>query len=230
MVLKSFYKLSAFMILLSLVGCIKTKEKNELYGSGTLETNEINVSAKVIGKISYLAISEGQSVTKGQIIAKLDDLAKAEKDYVRAQKLFSENIIPAEQIEQAQQLKDNYVLTSPITGIVILQELFEGETATPGMPIVTLADTKTLWVKIYIPEDKIGKVKLGSKAKVYIDTFPDKNFGGTVINISDKAEFIPKNIQTKEDRITQVFAVKVAVENPENQLKIGMPADVYIEQ
>jgi HlyD family secretion protein len=213
-----------------LSGCNKWyPDKNSIYGSGTIETDEINISAKVIGRITDLPVKEGGQIAKGQLIARLDDLDKAEKDYARAEKLFADNIIPPDQLEQAQKIKDNFLIVSPISGTVIMQELFPGEVVTPGSPIITLADLNNLWVKIYIPEANIGKVKLGARAEVMVDSFPNYVFQGEVIHISSKAEFIPKNIQTKEERVTQVFAVKVAVKNLEDKLKIGLPADVYIK-
>jgi HlyD family secretion protein len=214
---------------LFLGACAKADHPGMIYGSGTIETNEIDVSAKVVGRINYLGVKEGQQVTAGQVIARLDDLDKAAKDFARAEKLFQDKIIPADQFEVAQKVKENYLIASPITGTVILQELFQGEVVTPGTPIVTLADTNDLWVKIYIPEKDIGRVKNGSAAEVEVDSFPQEVFSGQVTYISDQAEFIPKNIQTKEERVNQVFAVKVQVVNKDQKLKIGMPADVYIK-
>jgi HlyD family secretion protein len=214
---------------LSLISCNHADHKGQIYGSGIIETNEIDVSAKVIGRINFLGVKEGQKVSAGQVIARLDDLDKAAKDFARAEKLFHDKIIPADQLEVAQKVKDNYLIVAPITGTVILQELFQGEVVTPGTPIVTLADTNDLWVKIYIPEQNIGRVKLGASADIEVDSFPQDVFNGKVIYISDQAEFIPKNIQTKEERVNQVFAVKVMVTNKEQKLKIGMPADVYIK-
>lgn len=212
-----------------LCSCSEADHPGMIYGSGIIETNEIDVSSKVVGRITFLGVKEGQRVSAGQLIARLDDLDKAAKDFARAEKLFEDKIIPADQLEVAQKVKDNYVIIAPITGTVILQELFQGEVVTPGTPIVTLADTDDLWVKIYIPEHYIGKVKNGSMADIEVDSFPREVFSGRVTYISDQAEFIPKNIQTKEERINQVFAVRVKITNKEQKLKIGMPADVYIK-
>lgn len=219
-----------FGLIFILCACAKADHPGTTYGSGTIETNEIDVSAKVVGRIIFLGVKEGQQVSAGQIIARLDDLDKAAKDFARAEKLFQDKIIPADQYELAQKAKDNYLITAPISGTVILQELFQGEVVTPGTPIVTLADTNDLWVKIYIPELDIGRVKIGSPADVAVDSFPQDVFSGQVTYISDQAEFIPKNIQTKEERVNQVFAVKVKITNKDQKLKIGMPADVYIKE
>jgi HlyD family secretion protein len=81
-----------------------------------------------------------------------------------------------------------------------------------------------------VSEKDVGQVQLGAAVDIIVDSFPQDVFTGVVTNIAAKAEFIPKNIQTKEERITQVFAVKVAIKNSNGRLKIGMPADVYIKK
>jgi len=216
-------------LVISISGCNKNNYKDKVFGSGTIEATEINVSAKVVGRISTLAIKEGDRVNKGQLIAKLDDLEQAEKDFNRIQSLYEEKVIPIEQYEKIKKVKENFVIYAPVSGTVITQVMEEGEVVTPGQPIVTIADLDNLWVKIYISECNIGKIKLGSKANIIVDAFPREIFHGVVTYISDRAEFIPKNIQTKEERVNQVFAVKIKFKNIDNKLKIGMPCDVYIE-
>jgi HlyD family secretion protein len=81
---------------------------------------------------------------------------------------------------------------------------------------------------IYVPETELGKVQLGQKAELKVDTYPDKSFNGKVIYISPQAEFTPKNIQTQEERTKLVFAVKIKIDNPDFELKDGMPADAVI--
>ena len=81
----------------------------------------------------------------------------------------------------------------------------------------------------YVSERNLGKIKLGQKGKVMVDSFPDKEFLGKVTYISPEAEFTPKNIQTKEERVKLVFGVKIEVDNPNQELKPGMPADAMIE-
>jgi HlyD family secretion protein len=81
---------------------------------------------------------------------------------------------------------------------------------------------------IYVTEKELGRVRLGDGAEVNIDAFPDKAFAGKVTFISPEAEFTPKNIQTKEDRVKLVFGVKVEIENREGLLKPGLPADAVI--
>lgn len=119
-------------------------------------------------------------------------------------------------------------ITSPIKGRILSKNFEEGELPIIGSPIFTLADIKKPWVKIYVGEKFYGKVKLGQEAFVESDSFPGRKFKGNVSFISSEAEFTPKNIQTKEERVKLVFAVKILLDNEEEELKPGMPVDVEI--
>lgn len=123
---------------------------------------------------------------------------------------------------------ENAVINSPIKGVVLEQNTNPGEVVFPGIALLTLADLSSVWLKIYVKETLLGRVKLGQKAKVKVDSYPEKTFWGKVVHISDKAEFTPKDIQTKEQRVKLVFGVKISLENPDQELKPGMPADAEI--
>jgi len=97
-----------------------------------------------------------------------------------------------------------------------------------GSTLFTISQLDKVYLKVYINESDLGKVKYGQKADIFIDSYPDKAFQGKVIYISSKAEFTPKNIQTKEDRIKQVFSIKIEIDNKDYVLKPGMPADAKI--
>lgn len=125
-------------------------------------------------------------------------------------------------------LKDT-VLFSPIKGVVLKKNVEAGDIVAAGVPVFTLGDITKPYVKVYIKEDKMGLVKLGVRAQVTVDTYPDKTYEGVVSYISNKAEFTPKNIQTQEERVKLVFEVKVVVKNDNDDLKPGMPADVVID-
>jgi len=125
---------------------------------------------------------------------------------------------------------DNMVIKSPINGLVLSKNTEIGEVVLPGSSLLTLGDLLHPWVKIYIKETDLGKVKLGQKAEVKIDSYPDKVFEGKVTYISSEAEFTPKNIQTKEERVKLVFGIKVSLDNPQQILKPGMPADVILSK
>ncbi|HVP36284.1 MAG TPA: efflux RND transporter periplasmic adaptor subunit [Terriglobales bacterium] len=123
---------------------------------------------------------------------------------------------------------DNSIIKSPINALILSKNTEIGEVVSPGSSLLTLGDMLHPWVKIYIKETDLGKVKLGQKAQIKIDTYPDKVFEGRVTYISGQAEFTPKNIQTKEERVKLVFGIKVSLENPEQIFKPGMPADVIL--
>jgi HlyD family secretion protein len=117
---------------------------------------------------------------------------------------------------------------APIDGFVTVKDVEEGEYVQPGTPVLTLAQLDRVWVRTYVPETQLGKVRLEQKAEVVSDTFPGKTYPGTVTFISPEAEFTPKNVQTTEERIKLVFRIKVTLDNPRQELKPGMPVDVVL--
>jgi len=119
-------------------------------------------------------------------------------------------------------------LVSPQTGVVLRKHVEPGEMIATGTAAITLADLDNIWLKIYIPEPQLGQVKLGQPAEVTTDSYPGKRYRGTVIFINSEAEFTPKNVQTQEERVKLVFAVKIRLENPNQELKPGMPADARL--
>jgi len=121
------------------------------------------------------------------------------------------------------------VLRAPFSGVILVRQAELGEVVSPGTPIVTLADLDHLWVRVYLPETDLGKVHWGQAADVRTDTYPTKIYPGRVSFISSEAEFTPKSVQTEKERVTLVYQAKVDVENPNYELKPGMPADAYIK-
>lgn len=121
------------------------------------------------------------------------------------------------------------VIYAPLPGVILKKHVEPGETVVQGMPVVTVGDLERPWVKVYVKEEKLGLVKLGQKATITTDTYKDRSYEGTITYISSEAEFTPKNVQTQEERVKLVFAIKVSVKNEKDELKPGMPADVRIE-
>ena len=117
---------------------------------------------------------------------------------------------------------------APMDGVVVLKIREPGETVAPGQPVVRLADLDHMWLEMFVPETELDRVKLGQEAEVRIDANPSKAYAGRVTEIAQEAEFTPKTVQTKEQRTKLVFGVKIEVENPEHELKPGMPADARI--
>jgi len=119
-------------------------------------------------------------------------------------------------------------VVSPIAGVVLRKNLEVGETANPGVSILTLMNPLEIWVRAYVPEEEIGRIKVGESARVKVDAYPARAFAGRVSEISSEAEFTPKNVQTRKERVNLVFRIKIMLENPEGVLKPGMPADADI--
>lgn len=120
------------------------------------------------------------------------------------------------------------VLYAPGSGVAGAVNFRQGEMVSPGAPVATIIDTGDLWIKVYIPQQDLPRIKLKQKANVYLDAYPDQPFHGEVSYISPTAEFTPKNLQTKEERVNMVFAVKVKLNDGHDRLKPGLPADVTI--
>jgi HlyD family secretion protein len=186
---------------------------------------------------------------KDEIPGQTRDLAatnvtRAQDTYERAQQIYNElvegtrkeelavdraNVHQADQNLRMSHIRLTYtVLRAPFNGVVLVRQAELGEVVSPGTPIVTLADLDHLWVRVYVPETDLGKVKLGQVVNVHTDSFPDKTYAGRVSFISSEAEFTPKSVQTEKERVTLVYRLKVDMDNPRHELKPGMPADVEI--
>jgi multidrug resistance efflux pump len=118
---------------------------------------------------------------------------------------------------------------APMDGTILTRNVEPGEFVQPGAAALTMANLGELTITVYVPEDQYGKIKLGQQATVSVDTFPGQTFQAEVVHIADQAEFTPRNVQTVEGRSATVYAIKLKVTDPHNQLKIGMPADVTFQ-
>lgn len=123
---------------------------------------------------------------------------------------------------------DKQTLTAPRDGLISQKLIEPGELAAPGTMLLELSDIRTVDLTVYIPETRIGQVKIGQKARVYVDAYAGDVFEGVVTFISHEAEFTPRNVQTREERVNLVFAVKITLDNAGHRLKPGMPADAEI--
>jgi HlyD family secretion protein len=125
------------------------------------------------------------------------------------------------------QLADT-VAVSPIDGVVLVEAADVGEILAAGTTVVIIGDIDHPWLRAYINETDLGRLKLGAKAKITTDSYPGKEYEGRVSFIASEAEFTPKQIQTREERVKLVYRFKVEVENPQHELKSNMPADAVI--
>ena len=133
-------------------------------------------------------------------------------------------------VRQAEAALANAVITAPFDGVVTVRDREPGESVGAGAPVLTVMNLADRWVRIYIREDRIGAVQIGQPAVIRADTYRGKAYGGSVSFISGEAEFTPRNVQTTEERVKLVYAVKVRITgDPSNDLKPGMPADVQLE-
>jgi HlyD family secretion protein len=322
-------KLAAGLVFLALLTAAATWAGLHLGGgapkpvslTGTVEATQVDVSVRIAGRIVERLVKEGQAVTRGQLLVRLDDaelaaevrrqeaalrsaqatlrdlragarkeeiedaraaLASAEatremtqREFARNDELFRRGLIAAQDVDRARQayqvaqsqersarerlgllqagsrpdlieaarwqvtqaeqalsqaqtrLKEATIV-SPIDGVVLRKNLEAGETANPGVPILTLLNPKDVWLRAYVPETEVGRLKVGDPAKLRVDAFPNRVFTGRLIEIGSEAEFTPRNVQTKKERVNQVFRIKIQIDNPDGLLKPGLPADADV--
>jgi len=170
-------------------------------------------------------------------------------EFARQKELFGKKVIASREFELAQaanamaeaRVKESgaalalaetrlgyAALTSPVAGIVLSKAIETGEYVFPGTTVVTIGNLEQVWIRAYINETDLGRVKVGQAAHVTADTYPGKVYPGLVAFISSEAEFTPKNVQTAKERVKLVYRIKIDVANPAMELKPGMPADAEI--
>ncbi|MDP8223245.1 MAG: efflux RND transporter periplasmic adaptor subunit [Candidatus Lernaella stagnicola] len=248
---------------------------------GTVEADEVLISAQVAGRILEFNVSEGQIVQAGDLLVRIDDtpyaaqkgqveagaraadsqkrvvaanLKGVNKELERTKKLLetgsatdmqydmlttqadslrAQNQAINSQVKQAQAAADVVQtqidmarIAAPISGTVLRTHARVGETAFPGSALLVLADMTSMEINVYVPEPMLGLIKLGEKVEVFHDSDPGKPMFGTVSHVSDTAEFTPKNVQTRDERVRLIYKIKVDIPNPAGVLKIGMPVDV----
>ena len=168
--------------------------------------------------------SSGKQLDLARLGTQQVETLRAERDALARQRMQAQ----AQLAEQRSHVAD-FSIRSPIAGRVLTRTVELGERVGEGVPLFTLVDPDRLYVKIYVPEPSIGKVALGQEARVYVDAYPDRPFAARVSKVAQQAEFTPKNVETREERVKLVFPVEVALaENPGGVLKPGMPADAVV--
>ena len=277
------YSVIAGIFIFLAISC-SNKNANLVTGSGTIEVTEYDVASKIPGRIGWLAVDEGDTVTDGEVIVRLTtreliagknraqagleaadaqiasaraqlsyltadlkriqvlykkggasqqqfDLIRSQTDSTKAQ--LNAAIAMKQEAQSALKLADiqydESMIASPVTGVVLTKNYERGDVIMPGSTIFTLGNLNRPWIKIYVSDMDLGRVRLGQHVHIEVDSFPDKTFDGTVEQIANKAEFTPHDVQTKEDRTSLVFAVKVYIDNKQMLLKPGMPADAVFE-
>ena len=194
--------------------------------SGQLKS--VNASIKNAGE--NLARSENL-ISAGSISQQNFDTVATQKQVLSGQKTtaYGAYLQAEAQAGYIDTMIAKATVKAPATGYVLHRHIEPGELAMPGAPLLTMADLDHAEVRVFVPETDLGKIKLGQKMKVHSDSYPNKTYEGSVEYISGEAEFTPKNVQTKQERVRLVYAVKLAVPNPDGELKIGMMVDVEPE-
>lgn len=180
-----------------------------------------------------LAAREKASAASGEVEIRERDVSRiaAERARVVAARATAASQIDAARARVAEieaQLADTRIV-APIHGTVMARLVEPGELVAAGRPIATLVDLDDLFVRVYVAERDVGRIRLGSAAAISVDAYPARRFPGMVSEVAQQAEFTPKEVHVKDEREKLVFAVKVRIANPEGVLKPGMPADVTIE-
>jgi HlyD family secretion protein len=132
-------------------------------------------------------------------------------------------------LNEAESVLKDLTITAPTSGTVTTRMVDVGEVVAAGAPLLELVDLDRLYLKVYVPEVQIGKLRLDLAARIYTDAFPDQPFDATVHYIASKAEFTPKEVQTPDERVKLIYAVKLYLrENPDHRLTPGLPADAIV--
>jgi len=193
----------------------QAKERAALVQEGPRSETIEGAAAQVARARASLRIGEANGIeTKRReqdIVARLGDIERA-----KAQIALIDT-----------QLADT-IAVSPINGVVLVKAADVGEVLAPGTSVVTVGDIDHPWLRAYIREQDLGRIKLGDKVRVTTDSFPGKAYDGHISFISSDAEFTPKQIQTAEERVKLVYRIKIDVDNPRHELKSNMPADAEI--
>ncbi|HZK55084.1 MAG TPA: HlyD family efflux transporter periplasmic adaptor subunit [Desulfosporosinus sp.] len=171
---------------------------------------------------------QGALANGNAVQASIDQaLAGNTKTTIKAQRAAVD--IVAQSVKAAELMLSKLTIKSPASGQVIYKHVELGQVVNPGTTLVTILDPNDLWIKVFIPEAKLDQVKVGGTVSIAVDSYSDKTFKGDILYISNQAEFTPKNVQTKEERTTTVYAVKIRIPEGKEQLKAGMPADVTLQ-
>ncbi|HAY23390.1 MAG TPA: secretion protein HlyD [Desulfobacterales bacterium] len=169
-----------------------------------------------------LSLAQAQ-LDRAELLPRTVELKRAELQMARASLAAAQAALR----EAEANLQDTFIYC-PAAGILLTREIEPGEVVNPGTPLFTLVDLNQLYLKVFINEPDIGKIRLGQEARIYVDAFPDRPFKARVSRVSPRAEFTPKYVETLEERVKLVFAVELRAENPEGFLKPGMPGEGVI--
>lgn len=197
-----------------------------LYDQGSISLREYEVYNTQY-KIALNARKQAQSSleTARQHVSLVEEGVRPE----RLDQARSRLKIAREGLRQAELHLEYTRLYFPSDGVVLSTSAHPGEYLIPGSPVITAADLSRPWLRAYVNETDLGRIKLNQPAEVMTDTYPDKTYTGRISFISSEAEFTPKSVQTHRERVKLMYRIKIMLENPKGELKPGMPADALIK-
>ncbi len=192
--------------------------QRELYGKSVISKRELEVAE------ASFTVARERLVQSNKALALLEEGPRREViEAARARVRQAAEALAAIRTRLA-----DATLVSPLRGIVIAEHVESGEQVAAGMPIVTIGDLDRVWMRAYVDETDLGRIRLGERVAVHTDTFSGKSYAGVITFISDQAEFTPKSVQTEKERVKLVYRIKIEIPNPSHELKPGMPADAEI--
>lgn len=203
----------------------------ELFERGVIERHRYE-QADLAWQVAQADVTAAQETVsrarQGVLQAGLgNDKVKAKQQEIAALQAQRERAAAA--VAEANAVLADLVIKAPATGVVLARLREPGEVVMPGSAILEMVDLDALHLKVYVPESKIGQLRLGLPVRIYIDAQPDQFYSAKVSYIAARAEFTPKEVQTTDERVKLVYAVKLALEkNPEHKLMPGLPADAVI--
>lgn len=202
----------------------------QLYQEGAVSAYEFDTRrlAYDSSKADVAALAQAHEVAKANLAAALASSVAVD---VKQKQLEASQANINATLAKVQELMANQQelqVVAPIDGTIIVRPVEIGQVVNAVAPLFVMVDLDNIYMKIYIPEPQIGKVHLGGDARVYVDAYPNRHFMGKITKISDQAQFTPKNVETKEERVKLVFAVEVSIDNVDHLLKPGMPGDVLL--
>jgi HlyD family secretion protein len=189
-----------------------------LFKSGSATSKQLEDS-----RARYIS-AQAQQKSALQAMKKLENLARPQEIKQAEARLEQARV----SVKLVQKQLDNSTIKSPIDGIITKKVRQEGDFAIPGTILCTMADLNTVHLTIYVSEVDLGKIELHEEAHISIDSYPERAFSGRIVYISPVAQFTPKNVQTRDERVKLVFGVKIQIDNREGIFKQGMPADATL--
>lgn len=241
---KNLFIAAIVLVIVILILFIKIMFFNSSFAyAGTLEVIKTDIYARLSASINTVFVEEGDRITKGQKLVtfncedyKINEVL-AKRNYERNQRLVKGRFIAPSDFDVYKNQLDNAVtkvswcsLSSPINGKVLDKNHQNGEWTEPGVRILTLGDLSSIYAYIYVPQPIVHKIALGMKLKGRLPELKNREFTGTVIKISDEAEFTPKNVQTQTERERLIYGIKIhfAESNQDEVLKPGMTIEVKL--